>query len=621
MQLVLFMALTCAFFLSGCAGSVITGSTDGKVASGTLVASTSNLAFGTVGVGQTASATVNLQNQGAASVQISQLNVSGQFFSSAVSQASLPLTIAANSSYSLTVQFNPGATGAVAGQLTVTSNASNGSSAAVTFSGTGVPVPSAVNCTSGAFTGAGTDNCTVTLNAAAASGGLTVVLTSNSAAVTVPSTVFVPEGQTSASFTATIATVPVAQSVSVTANVAGISQSYALELGAVVPILSVNTSSVAFGSVSVNSPATQSVMVTSKGTAPVTVSGAKVTGNGFSVVADSLPMTLNPNQTATLTVRFDPTVAGAASGSLTLTSNSSTGTSTVIAFSGAGVPVLTGLTCSSSSITSAGTDYCPVTLNVAAGSGGFTVGISSNNSAVTVPSSITIPAGQTSAGFTATVSSVSTAQSVTLTASVGGTTKAFALQLGSTVPTLSISAASIAFGNVSLNTPTALTVALTSTGTGSVTVNSATVTGTGFSLSGTTFPLTLNPNQSVTLSVQFDPTVAGAATGSLTIVSTSSTNPTTVVSLSGTGQQTTAYEVDLSWDAPTNSSDQVAGYDVYRAVSGSSAYQLLNPSVNSSTSYTDTTVADNTSYTYYIESVDAEGNQSVPSNSFTVSIP
>jgi hypothetical protein len=210
---------------------------------------------------------------------------------------------------------------------------------------------------------------------------------------------------------------------------------------------------------------------------------------------------------------------------------------------------------------------------------------------------------------------------VTLTASAGGSTKTFALQLGSTVPTLSVSTTSISFGSVNLNTLTPQSVILTSTGTGSVTVNSATVSGTGFSFSGASFPLTLSPNQSVTLSVQFDPTVAGAATGSLTIVSTSSTNPTTVVSLSGTGQQTTAYEVDLSWDAPTNSSDPVAGYDIYRAVSGSSAYQLLNPSVNSSTTYADTTVADSTSYTYYVESVDAEGNQSVPSNSFTVSIP
>jgi hypothetical protein len=328
MRLGLAAALTCALFLCGCGATLITG---------TLVASTSNLAFGNVAVGQTASATITFQNQGPDFVRISQLNVSGQYFSSSVGQSSLPLTIAANSSYSLSVQFNPGAAGALAGQLTVTSDASNGTSTAVSFSGTGVPAPSALNCSSGAITGAETVNCTVTLNAAAASGGLTVDLTSNSAAVTVPSTVAVAEGQASANFTATIATVSVAQSVALTANVAGMSQSYALQLGAVAPILNVNTSSLAFGPVNVNSGAAQSVVVTSTGTAPVTVSGATVTGDGFSVAADSLPLTLNPNQTATLTVQFNPTAAGTASGSLTIVSNSSTNPATVVNLSGTGV--------------------------------------------------------------------------------------------------------------------------------------------------------------------------------------------------------------------------------------------------------------------------------------------
>ena len=59
--------------------------------------------------------------------------------------------------------------------------------------------------------------------------------------------------------------------------------------------------------------------------------------------------------------------------------------------------------------------------------------------------------------------------------------------------------------------------------------------GTGFTTSGATFPVTLNPGQSATLNVQFDPTATGAATGELTIQSNSSTNSTAVVNLSGTG--------------------------------------------------------------------------------------
>ena len=63
-------------------------------------------------------------------------------------------------------------------------------------------------------------------------------------------------------------------------------------------------------------------------------------------------------------------------------------------------------------------------------------------------------------------------------------------------------------------------------------------------MSGATFPVTLNPNQSVTLNVQFDPTAAGAATGQLTIQSNSSTNGTAVVSLSGTGTAVSKSTVD-----------------------------------------------------------------------------
>ena len=134
------------------------------------------------------------------------------------------------------------------------------------------------------------------------------------------------------------------------------------------------------------------------------------------------------------------------------------------------------------------------------------MGLSSSSTAVTVPATVAVQANATSAGFTATVTSVTTAQSVTLTASTGGVSKTFALQLNAAVPTLTISPASLAFGNVTLNTPTTLPVTLSSSGTAPVTINSAALTGTGFTLSGGTFPVTLNPTQSATLNVQFDPT-------------------------------------------------------------------------------------------------------------------
>ena len=62
-----------------------------------------------------------------------------------------------------------------------------------------------------------------------------------------------------------------------------------------------------------------------------------------------------------------------------------------------------------------------------------------------------------------------------------------------------------------------------------MTISADTVSGTGFTVSGATFPLTLNPNQTATLTVQFDPTAAGAASGSLTLTSNSSTGTSTAV--------------------------------------------------------------------------------------------
>jgi hypothetical protein len=183
---------------------------------------------------------------------------------------------------------------------------------------------------------------------------------------------------------------------------------------------------------------------------------------------------------------------------------------------------------------------------------------------------------------------------------------------------LSANASSISFGNVSLQSFATQSITLTSSGTVPVTINSASVSGTGYTISGLTFPVTLNAGQTATLNVQFDPTMAGAATGQITISSNSAGNGTIAINLSGTGF---SYAVALTWQAPTTSSDPVAGYNVYRAQQGSSTYQLLNPSITTQTTFTDSTVQAGLSYDYYVASVDSNGFLSVPSNEISVSIP
>ena len=65
----------------------------------------------------------------------------------------------------------------------------------------------------------------------------------------------------------------------------------------------------------------------------------------------------------------------------------------------------------------------------------------------------------------------------------------------------------------------------------------------------------------------------------------------------------------------------MAGYNVYRTPSGGTSYQQVNPAVLTQTAYSDTSVQDGQTYDYIVESVDAEGNSSAPSNMASVAIP
>jgi len=521
--------------LSGCIASVVDRS---QVQ--TLVASPSSVDLGNVPVGNSASASVSVVNSNSVAVKVTQLGLTGQSFSVA-GQNSLPISIAAGAAHSFNINFIPAAVGPASGQLTVSTTAST-SPTSITLRGAGVaeaetatPQLTAVSCSSASMGGTGTDLCTVTISGPAPTGGFRVGLSSNSAAATVPPASLVAANATSAQFTVSVSPVSTAQAVTLTASAGTVTRSFALELNVPVPTLSIGVVSVAFGSVAVNTPATQTIALRSTGTAAVTISAATVTGAGFTLTPGTFPVTLNPGQTTTLSVQFDPSVEGAATGQLTVTSNSSVNNTAVVALSGTGAPQLTGISCSTASMTGTGTNLCTVTISGPALAGGFRVGLSSNNAAVTVPPASLVAANATSAQFTASVSLVSTAQAVNLTASAGTVAEIFALQLNAAYPTLSTSEAGVAFGNVAVNVPVTQTITLISSGAAPVTVSAAAVAGTGFTLVPGTFPVTLNPGQTVTLGVQFDPTAAGVATGQLTVTSNSSVSSTAAIPLSGTG--------------------------------------------------------------------------------------
>jgi hypothetical protein len=106
---------------------------------GSLVASSSSVAFGSVSAGQTANASVSFLNQTTTPVQISQLTVTGEFFSLG-SQISLPATVAPSTSLLVDVEFTPTAPGAATGQLKIISNSASDASTVVGLNGTGSAV-------------------------------------------------------------------------------------------------------------------------------------------------------------------------------------------------------------------------------------------------------------------------------------------------------------------------------------------------------------------------------------------------------------------------------------------------------------------------------------------------
>jgi hypothetical protein len=95
---------------------------------------------------------------------------------------------------------------------------------------------------------------------------------------------------------------------------------------------------------------------------------------------------------------------------------------------------------------------------------------------------------------------------------------------------LKSSTSSLGFGPVAMGSSSTLPVVLTNSGTTGVVIAQAQLSGTSFSLTGPSLPITLAPNQSATFDVIFKPLSATTFTGSLVVPNGSLTIP-----ISGTG--------------------------------------------------------------------------------------
>jgi chitobiase/beta-hexosaminidase-like protein/ASPM-SPD-2-Hydin domain-containing protein len=142
-------------------------------------------------------------------------------------------------------------------------------------------------------------------------------------------------------------------------------------------------------------------------------------------------------------------------------------------------------------------------------------------------------------------------------------------------PGFSISPASLSFGDVSVGGSASQAITLTSSGAAPLTVSSATISGSGFSSSGTSFPQTLSPGQSMVLNIKFAPTSTVASNGQIVILTNAVNQSTVDVALSGQGQTGGAISV-----GPSSATVSVNGNQQFTAtVTG-----LTNTGVNWSVS-------------------------------------
>jgi fibronectin type 3 domain-containing protein len=185
--------------------------------------------------------------------------------------------------------------------------------------------------------------------------------------------------------------------------------------------------------------------------------------------------------------------------------------------------------------------------------------------------------------------------------------------------TITLSPASLSFGNVTDgNTSTQQSFTVTNTGNSNVSVSGITIAGTGFSIVSGSGAVTLSPNQSTSVGVQFAPTTAGSANGSVNVAS-NATGSASSVSLSGTGVAPTVnHTVGLNWGASTSS---VSGYNVYRSSVSGSAYSKVNSSLVGGVSFSDGNVQSGQTYYYVATSIDSNGIESVYSNEVSAIVP
>ena len=270
--------------------------------------------------------------------------------------------------------------------------------------------------------GAQSSTGTVTLSAAAPSGGAQVALSSSSSAASPPASVTIPAGASSASFTVSTQAVAASTIATISASYGGTTRTASL---------SVTPPPITVSSLTLNPTSVTGGAQSSTGT--VTLSAAAPSGGAQVALSSSSSAASVP---ATVTIP-----AGASSASFTVSTQAvAASTAATISASYGGTTRTASLTVTPPPVTVSSLTLNPtsvlgglqssmgtVTLSGPAPAGGAQVMLSSSNGAASVPSIVTVPAGSTSATFTVSTSIVLISTSATISASYNSTTQSATL--------------------------------------------------------------------------------------------------------------------------------------------------------------------------------------------------
>ncbi len=303
--------------------------------------------------------------------------------------------------------------------------------------------------------------------------------------------------------------------------------------------------SVNFGNVTIGqSSATVQVAIINNGTA-LTLTAISSTGPFPVSSPPALPMTWATGQTITVNVTFVPAVAGSIHGNLVVITTGTKGNSSfLVPLSGIALTttpsaqispvqvafkaVIAGSSSPPQQVTILNTGPTTVSVTAVAAAAPFMVtGFSSGQSLVPGQSTIV------TTGFAPkTAGTFSGSLNVTYDSLPQGT----APMSGRGLPIVpfQISPLALAFGYQNVNIPNPGSKIVTVTNPSTVAYNLTSVTAPApFAVSGLKFPLAVNPGQSVTIPVSFNPSGAGAYGASLTLIT--DTQGTLKIPLTGSG--------------------------------------------------------------------------------------